>query len=184
MSRITKAIAEAVAKEMVAPLREKLKIFEKENIIDTFSNWYVANRIPKRVWEIHLDSKINSEFINTKREFSLKGFGFDFERIILEESLPVPTESYYYSLTFSEKESKFANDLFKSFSQKIKKEEKIKKLEADIKATLLRLGTFKKVELEFPQAVEFINKAKGETTPSEIAIPVKTILSELENLKK
>lgn len=149
MSRITKQIAEEVAKKLVAPKKEKLKARNKEfsmNITEL-----CLSRIPAEILDCYYE---NRSYFNTTHYFRPTGNGWQMQHLDLSEELPSPNGN---SFSF-EMDVKTSNALLKEFNRNKDQKEQIEELQRDLENILFNLRTYKAVTENFPEAAEHLPK--------------------------
>nr|DAJ08476.1 MAG TPA: Nucleotide modification associated domain 5 [Caudoviricetes sp.] len=165
--RITKTIAENVAEELTKKLDEKIKEHKKD-LEKVAGNIYVKS-LPKGLMEAY--DKF-PKYFNTRCSIQLVGNGANYETIWLDKEYP----SVEYRYTASEKDTKSILGRYDT----IKKLEKEKKdLETNIQEALLALKTYKRVEQEFPEAVQYLPES---SSCIAIAIPMKDLRGKINSL--
>lgn len=149
MSRITKKIAEDVARKLVAPKKEKLEQRKQEfekNITEIC--W---NKVPI---EISTEFLRHPEFFRTTSTFKPSGNGWNFQTLHLSENLP---NKYGNSFCF-EMDVKTSNALLKEYNRNKDQKEEIEELQRDLENILFNLRTYKAVTENFPEAAEHLPK--------------------------
>jgi hypothetical protein len=155
--RITKAIAEATAKKMVASKQESLNVKVKE--LSTLTQNYLLEKVPNDVKECF---KENPKFIKTDQSFRFTGIGFNHEWI--STLTPIPSTTQY--LNINQEDSFFAEKAIKMSNAIDKQKEEIKNLRAHIENALLSFGTIKKASEMFSECAEFLPKDEKFMPPS------------------
>lgn len=165
--RITKTIAENVAKELTKKLDEKIK--EHQDDLEKIASEIFEKSLPKGLMEAY--SKF-PKYISTRGGFQLVGNGADYELMSFGKQLPSIKSSFQASL----KETQSLIGRYDNI-KRLKKEKS--ELETNIKEALLALKTYKKVEQEFPEAVQYLPESSSCVT---IAIPMKDLRGEINSL--
>lgn len=149
--RITKSIAEYVAKQMVS---EKKKLLErKRDIVKGICTEIYKREIPKDV--LKLWDK-NSSWLKSTSSVRLNGYGFSYEYQDIEE-LPKNFNRDPF-LIFENNEA----ELVLSARNEIQKiNDEIRSLQSEIEQALLSLVTYKRVSENFPEAIPFLPKIQN-----------------------
>lgn len=160
MSRITKQIAEEVAKAMTA---EKAKnVTDLKDRFKQSVEEIALLRVPETVTKLFKDSSLRA-YISQSDYVYLHSHGFNFRGVRLKN--PVPVNKGQNSLELTALEGKFLWNLEKEYK---KAEEGLEELTQEIYFTLLHtLKTYKKVQDHFPEAFEHLPKVG---TPTSLAI--------------
>tara|TARA_R110000772_G_C13170340_1_gene426984 strand:- start:50 stop:562 length:513 start_codon:yes stop_codon:yes gene_type:complete len=156
MSRITKQIAEDVTKALLSKRREELKKVKDEykGIIEH----HILSLLPKKVLEVFSDPTTKN-FLNTSCNFYISGQGISRTYESISQYLP------YVGGNASVELPKGASTKVEKLMDKAKKmEDNIYSLKNEINASLLALGTFKRVQEQFPEAAEFLPKTSMPTS--------------------
>lgn len=164
--RITKAIAENVAKELTKKLDGKIK--EHQADLRAVVTDIAKSSIPKDVLACY---KKHPSYFNDRQKVSLCGNGLHYDEVPLLDKLPI---DYYYKP--NEKDSASILARLNNIS-KLKKE--AEELENDIYVALVALKTYKRVEQEFPEAVQYLPESSQCVA---IAIPMKDLRGKINNL--
>lgn len=170
---VTKYIAEKVAEKMVQPMTDKIKSLEK-NCID-IAEKAINEATPELVKECFI--KHRSYMIETNC-FILSN-GSQIHRIILKKYLPA-NYSYNPNISISKKEMEQIDNI----------QIKIRKIEADrsktesaIISTLLKLRTFKRVQMFSPEIYEFLKEHEDNKPETSLALPMEDILNNINKYK-
>jgi len=153
MSRITKQIAEEVAKKLVAKKRETLKLRTKE-----FSEKITKICHEKVPFEVLVVFEKHPNYFHQTSTFKPSGNGWNFQNLNLSHSLP--SQAGYFSF---EMEVETSNELLKEFNKNKDEQKQIDELQRDLVNTLLNLKTYKSVTENFPEAVEHLPKIVNNT---------------------
>lgn len=144
MSRITKLIAENVAVKLTEKQNTEIKELKAE-LSNKFTEIYLKI-IPQEVFNVF---KKHRNFFKERQSVQIAGNGFQWQSIEFNKSLP------YTNSTFTPNE----NDakLLLSLLDKIEdKKSELSKLKQEITALVFNLGTYAKVNSEFPEATPFL----------------------------
>ena len=170
---VTKYIAEKVAEKMVQPMADKIKSLEK-NCID-IAEKAINEATPELVKECFI--KHRSYMIGTSC-FMLSN-GSQIHRIILKKSYPA-NSSYNPNISIGKK----------AMEQIDNTQIEIRKIEADrsktenaIISTLLKLRTFKRVQMFSPEIYEFLKEHEDNKPETSLALPMEDILSNINKYK-
>ena len=160
MSRITKQIAEEVAKAMTA---EKAKnVADLKGLFTKTVEEIALTKIPEAILKIIQDPNL-CRYLQLTDYVHLNDYGFHYKGVCLEEAIPCTQRNSVLSLTENE------GKLLWNLEQKYKKAKKeVEDLHQEIYFTLLHtLKTYKKVQDHFPEAFEHLPKVG---TPTSLAI--------------
>jgi len=164
MSRITKQIAENVAAQLTRKKNTEISSLKKE-LENKFSEIYLKT-VPKEV--LQLFEKF-PDYVKTRRGLQCTGNGFEWQTLDFNKELPA------YKNCFSPDELD-AKELLE-LANKIKdKKQELFKLKAEIENVVFNLRTFKRVEIEFPEAVPFL--------PTTVSTALMVNISDLRNKLK
>lgn len=166
MSRITKAIAEDVAKQLVQDKENEIQ--QLKNNLSHYVTKLHIDRIPDAVMKAF---KTNGSYVNNQASIYICGAGFDrWFQVTLEKSLPYNGDHLEVSSEQGD-QIKAAKNLIDD-----KTEEK-RKLRQSIEVALFNLRTYNNVEKEFPEAFKFLPKASVNTA---LAININDIRNQLK----
>lgn len=169
MSRITKSLAEDVARKMVATRIEAANL--KENIFLELLYEKVKNIIPKEVLDFY---GCYTEFIRECSEIRVSGYGFNYQYFSLCKKLP--TQDKYGIIEYLPSE-KDANELLSYMDAYQLAYREAKELQKEIETTLFNLRNYKSVQDNFPEAFEFL--PKQQTTA--IALNISDLRQKINN---
>lgn len=154
MSRITKDIANYVANRLTEKKSEEISKLQKS--FEEISFKAYEKKIPKEVMDCFAKHK---KYFDTTTQLRMVGNGWNYEYVSIGEELPTNSGSYP-NPSFDEK----TNQLLLTQHQKISDlKSKLKPLKEEIITALIRLGTFKKVEIEFKEAYPFLPKTVSQS---------------------
>jgi hypothetical protein len=161
MSRITKQIAENTAKAMTE-VKAKEAAALKLKFQQAVAN-IAWDRVPQQIQNIYASTiDHHKNYIVTRREFQLIGYGFDYKWVYIPESIPF--KDCENVLKLSKEEGELLWDLEKSYK---KAEKVVNELKLEIQVTLCdTLRTYKKVQEHFPEAFEYLPKLSTSTALS------------------
>lgn len=162
---MTIALAESIAKKMVAPLREKEKEWknqQKELLID-----YYKSKFTQVDWDFCMQ---HTDFVSMAHQFELFGNGLSYESVRYqdteEERFPIMPKlgldlynEYTVKIVFDitkPKDASVSSEYIKLKNQIHKHNKELLKLERDIENTLKALGTIKKCREHFPDCAPFL----------------------------
>jgi hypothetical protein len=154
MSRITKQIAEEVAKKLVAKKRETLKLWKQ-----VFSEKITKICHEKVPFEVLVVFEKHPKYFKTTNRFRPVGNGWNSQYLDLNTYLPNSNYDYF---SF-EMEVKTSNALLKEYNKNKDEQKQIDELQRDLVNTLLNLKTYKSVTENFPEAVEHLPKIVNNT---------------------
>lgn len=170
---VTKYIAEKVAEKMVQPMADKIKSLEKDCI--AIAEKAINEATPELVKECFV--KHRSYMIKTSC-FMLSN-GSQLHRIKLEKDMPA------YS-SWNPKAEIGKKDMEQIDNMQIE----IRKIESDrsktenaIISTLLKLKTFKRVQMFSPEIYEFLKEHEDNKPETSLALPMEDILSNINKYK-
>ena len=170
--RITNAIAEEVAEEMV---KEKASVLnELKHELRKFVRDEYYKSIPNEI--IELSEKGFKDWFNEKCSVKFagtNGLGFNTVWFLNDEYLPAKCNSTSFtpSADVSEKIVKLQNEISK-------KEFQLSNLKNEIRVTLKSLSTYKRIEVEFNEAFEFLPTAKISTS---LQVNISSLRKKLKN---
>jgi len=166
MSRITKAIASDVAKQLVKNQRKELEDLKSKR--SEFVTSLYEKIIPEDVLMVF---KTNRSYINFQSSIRIVGCGFNhYNNYILTKELP-------YNGNYLEVDDT-DGDIIKSLDAEIDdSRNKIKELSHSIEIALFNLRTYNNVEKEFPEAFKLLPKQSVNTA---LAINLKDIRCKLD----
>jgi hypothetical protein len=161
MSRITKQIAEDTAKAMTAEKAKEaaaLKLKFQQAVMNIA--W---ERVPQEVQNLYASNITNHKnYIVTRREFQLIGYGFDYKWVYVPE--PIPFRDCENVVKLSKEEGDLLWQLEKTYKTA---EKVVSELKLEIQVTLCdTLRTYKKVEEHFPEAFVHLPKLSTSTALS------------------
>lgn len=172
MNRITKFEAEQIAKALVKPKRAKLEK-AKNALRDELQKRYRGN-VPFEVWKAFSENEAIKPYISYGESLYVSGGGIYNIYFSLEKPIPRLANSGNLKLNLEGAEGeKFA----KAYATLEDKRNKISALERQIGITLLELKTYKKIEVEFPEASPFLNKENKTQLPSIQLVAVRDQLN-------
>lgn len=173
MAKITKTIAAEVADKVTAKLKKKIQDVEKEMSVAVTE--MMKNRVPKEVWDAfgkypNYIERCSSVFLNSN--------GYNYRKVELVETVPVINGNRYISnLT-----NKEVAPLDKIEQKKDKLQEKYNRTYQEIESTLIGLGTYKRVQEQFPELYKYLPSAPGNTSlmivPEKIRETVSCLISD------
>jgi len=149
--RITKSIAEYVAKQMVSEKKRLLQ--EKKDVLKSTCTEMYKRQIPKEVLSLWKNTPV---WLKTTYSVRLNGDGFSYECQDIEE-LPRPNNREPF-LAFENNE---AETILSARNEIQKMNTEINSLKSEIEQALLSLVTFKRVSENFPEAVPFLPKIQN-----------------------
>jgi hypothetical protein len=168
MSRITKQIAEAVAKAL---LEQKSNELKELNILLTqqVRSFYIKS-IPQGVLDLYAGSP---KWFKEVSSIRLTGVGISdmYHYYSIGDSLPNPANIIF---NLNDKQAEIVASLDSQISDKKKK---INELKANIEVALYNLRTYKNVEKEFPEAFKLLPEIAYNTS---LAINIKDIRCKLD----
>ena len=170
---VTKYIAEKVAEKMIQPMTDKIKILEK-NCID-IAEKAINEATPELVKECFIKHRSYMEDSNC---FILSN-GSQIHRIILKKYLPA-NSSYNPNISIG-KEAMEQIDNMQIEIRKIESDRS--KTENAIISTLLKLKTFKRVQMFSPEIYEFLKEHEDNKPETSLALPMEDILSNINKYK-
>jgi hypothetical protein len=168
--RITNAIAEEVAKEMV---KEKRKLIESKKMeLRRFVTDEYIKMIPKEVMNVFnlgYEKWINRR--STARFCGTNGLGFHTVTFLNDQYLPENNENFIPSVDASKKIVKLEAEI------KVKQTQ-TDNLEREVFNTLKALATYKRCEIEFPEAFKILPTAKVTTA---LQVNISSLREKLKN---
>lgn len=165
--KITKQIAAEVANKVTANLRAE---YEKIcNEIDSRLVTIVKNGVPEEVAQVY---RKYPAYILTNSSAAVSGVGVPRRWVYLDDEIPYTDE-----ITLSREQSKEIADMVRKAD---KLNDRIRDTRAKVRATLLALGTAKKVQEQLPELVQFLPEQA--VTSTALMIPVKEVRSDLKKL--
>ena len=170
MTKITRKIAEIISKEMSnSAYNSKIDSLESR-LLDMVSD-EVVKSIPIEVLEI---SKKYPKYFITRVEFSLSD---GVNKLHYVKSRKLPSDQSFITVSPAD----FAR--IKGLYDELKALHKVKvDLINKIESTLLNLGTYKRVQSEFPEAYKYLEMAKASVpTESPSVMEIKNILALAKN---
>lgn len=172
MTRISKTVAEQVAKEVTQPLYNA-KAEAKDALIKVAKKM-IWSRVPTTVKNTF---KKFPAYIETNSGFYMRGVGISKYEIYVSVKEPVPSTDDYVELTNDEaKLIRKVYDEYKAFDKKIEDEER------KIKNAIIVFGTVKRLQENLPQLIPFIEKHL--VTNTAIAINVSDVKKSIITLTK
>lgn len=146
MSRISILAAQEAAQKITLPLQVEIDTL-KEKVSEIVTG-FVKDQIPACI--LH-GFKEHPEYLYRANGFYLTGVGYDRYNVSLEENVPNKNNNYF-------KVSKEQSKILFPLTNKIEKLIEERKLKIkQIKATILTLGSHKRVSEELPQIIPFLN---------------------------
>ena len=170
MAKITRKIAEIISKEMAnSAYDSKINSLESKLLV-MVSDEVIANT-PKEVLEI---SKKYPMYFITRSEFSLSD---GVNKLHYVKSRRLPSEQSFITVSPAD----FIR--IKELHDELKALHKVKiDLINKIESTLLKLGTYKRVQSEFPEAYKYLEMAKASVpVESPSVTEIKNILALAKN---
>lgn len=165
MSRITKSIAEEVARQLVKERENEISQLKK-NLGHYVTQLHIA-RIPEIVMKAF---KTNGSYINSQQSMRITGAGFDrWFTVNMDKTLPYSGEH----LQVNDEQGNAIKDADNLIQDKTTAKNDLKQ---SIEVALFNLRTYANVEKEFPEAVKFLPKQNINNGP---AVCIKDIRSEL-----
>lgn len=146
--RITKSIAEYVAKQMV--LEKKRLLQEKQDALKAICTGMYKRQIPKEVFKLW---EKNSTWLRSTNSVRLNGNGFSYEYQDIDE-LPKNGNRDPF-LVFENNE---AEKILSARNEIQKINNEIRSLQSEIEQALLSLVTYKRISENFPEAIPFLPK--------------------------
>lgn len=172
MAKITKAIAEQVAKAVTAKLKQKIDDAEKEMSVAVTE--IVLKRIPE---EVMVAYKKAPAYISDTSYVYLNSNGYNSRKVVLTERLPYGRSYYIEGIT-----NKEVAPLDKIEQKKEKLKDKYDRTYQEIESTLIGLGTYKRVQEQFPELYKYLPSAPGNTSlmivPEKIRETVSCLISD------
>ena len=172
MAKITKAIAEQVATQVTAKLKQKIEDAEKEMSVAVTE--MLKAKIPAEIVEAY---KKHKEYVRDQGYVYLNSNGYSHRHVKLTETIPYTGSSYLNALT-----NKEVVPLDKIEQKKDKLQEKYKRTYQEIESTLIGLGTYKRVQEQFPELYKYLPSAPGNTSlmivPEKIRETVSCLISD------
>lgn len=153
--RITKEIAEQVARQMIEKKLEKneTKLQELKGLV---ALRVMETKVPKEVGQFRSDGF--ADWLKKSRGVTLMGNGFNHEYLDLKE-FPSTTTNNYIPFEPTPEDAKIWIKLHGDYQSE---RQKIQRLRGEISDTLYSLKTYNRVEKDFPEAFKFL-PAKQET---------------------
>lgn len=153
--RITKEIAEQVARQMIAKKLEKNEAKKKE-LEGLIALRVMETKVPKEVIQFISDGF--GEYLKKSKGVILIGNGFNHEYVDLKP-FPSITTNGYVIFEPTPEDAKIWIKLHEDYNTE---RNKIQRLRGEISDTLYSLKTYNRVEKDFPEAFKFL-PAKQET---------------------
>ena len=170
---VTKYIAEKVAEKMVQPMADKINSLEK-NCID-IAEKAINEATPELVKECFIKHR---SYVLDSSCFTLSN-GSQLHRINLGKDMPA-NGSWNPKVEIGKKEMEQIDNI----------QIEIRKIEADrsktenaIISTLLKLKTFKRVQMFSPEIYEFLKEHEDNKPETSLALPMEDILSNINKYK-
>ena len=170
---VTKYIAEKVAEKMIQPMADKIKSLEK-NCID-IAEKAINEATPELVKECFIKHR---SYVLDSNCFMLSN-GSQIRQIKLGKYLPA-NYSYNPNVSIDKKDMEQIDNI----------QIEIRKIEADrsktenaIISTLLKLRTFKRVQMFSPEIYEFLKEHEDNKPETSLALPMEDILSNINKYK-
>lgn len=170
MSRITKEVAEQVAKNLIEP-----KVQEKAKLSQLLTNHlrdYYLTTIPE---DVLIEFHKNKDYFSTCYSIRIQGEGVSDAYTYYSIGEELPTSNKKDRIQLPPKTAEKAVKLIDSIRDK---KTEIEKLSREIQIALYNLRTYKNVETEFPEAFKYLPEAKVNTA---LAINIKDIRCKLDN---
>ena len=154
MSRITKQIAQDVTKSLLSKKRKEYDNVRSEyrGLIEN----HILSNTPKKILEIFNDSSLK-KYLNREQSIYVSGAGIKGTYETLNNEVPAKGGGVELPKELASKVEKLTQK-----SDKMWKE--INQLQNEINASLLALGTFKRIKEQFPEAAEFLPKTSMPTS--------------------
>jgi len=166
-------MAENASKQLVYNKKQKLQ--EKRNNLSQAFYDYLLDGCDKTLVKLLKDEKTKGFIKSSSSVKIISGCGFSWDNVGLIDSLP----SWFgntFQIQFDNNDKK-GIELFKLFTEVKELKQKVEKLEEDIIITLMNLKTLKRVQVEFPEAVQFL--PSNETTALSVDIkPIREALKD------
>lgn len=169
MTRISKDLAESIAKSLTAKKSSDIETLKKNKTRLVHNAW--MKKVPKDVVAMFEKKR---GYINTTSYAYLHGKGVHNTYVAFDSR--VPTSGGQTSLTMSDKDTEEFVKLQNSIE---KKEKALEQLRREITATLMSLRTFKRVRAEFPEAAKYLPAETGVT--QALTINIGSILERLKD---
>jgi len=175
MAKITKTIAAEVADKVTAKLKEKIQDaeFEMQKAVTEM----LKAKVPKEVLEQYKKYK---EYFRERTHVNLNNNGYSNRYVKLTESLPSTDSTYISDLT-----NKEVAPLDKIEQKKEKLKDKYNRTYQEIESTLIGLGTYKRVQEQFPELYKYLPSAAVSTglmiVPEKIRETVSCLISDDSN---
>lgn len=166
--RITKAVAEYAAEQLVQKKRAKIEKLEKE-FSETVRNMYMAT-VPDEVKKLFDD---RTSWIDNSNYVTLDGHGFSYQQIQVDPSIPCKRNNSR-RLEMSTNDGSY---LQKRWNKIQVLREKTDQLELQIREALYGLKNAKAVEREFPEALQYL-PAHHTTAIAVNVAPLRQLLSQ------
>lgn len=173
MAKVTKTIAAQVAEKITAKLKEKIKDVEKEMQVAVTE--MMINRVPKEVMEVF---KKYPNYMHIRKSVSLNSSGYQYRGVTLTQEIPVLNGNSY----INEMTKKEVAPLDKIEQRKSVLEDKYRRTYQEIESTLIGLGTYKRVQKQFPELYKYLPSAPGNMSlmlvPEKIRETVSCLVSD------
>jgi len=151
--RITKMMAENAARKLTRKQFDELELSRK--LFKTKLTEHCFSLVHENVKKAFIDELLN-KFLSLTSSSQLNGCGFSYDWMSLTHSIP-SIGGNRINIQF-ENNSKIGKELFELYESNIKETDRLNKLKADIELALVSMKTLKRVEIEFPEALEFLPK--------------------------
>jgi hypothetical protein len=173
MAKISKALAESIVNKVLDKLQKKENEYNRE-FLDKAVEYYVS-KVPADVMKVFNDPKCFS-YINRTTNFYLSGMGFN--SLYLDVKTKVPNRQESLLPTAAE-----AKVLQKLYDKLIDTRQKIKQTKIELTATLLGLGTTKRIAEQLPDLIPYLPDDKKNSmgimcVPEKMKQTVSCLLSE------
>jgi len=170
MSRITKAIAEDVAKQLVATKVNELTAI-KTKLAETVADLY-HNSIPKEVTSLF---KKHPKYLHTTTTVNVTGAGIN-GGMHLDFSIALPSKVGGWN-TYLNLPDDAVSEIVEMANDIESKASAIRRLRRDIETAIFSLRTYANVEKEFPEAFALLPVSKVNTA---LAININSIRKEIK----
>jgi len=174
MSTLSHYDCNAIAREMVASKKEAAKNIIKEVQILVTSEY--EKTLPALLTEYAVKRDSLKPWVKYQSGIKLIGSGWNHEPIKLLKSLPSKNNSGFYETVDFQDNETIAKALV-LFNRYQDFTEEIKVLETDIANTLKMLKTTKRIQEQFPDAMQYLPKDKKPTTA--LVVNTQSILERL-----
>jgi len=165
MSRITKEIANEVARKLTTKKTEEIQ--KLDLLIQETLELFILKRVPKDVIEFQ---KTNPKFTYSTSSFRLIGNGFNHKYLNTKNDIP------YNGNNIFEPKPDEAKKLLEMINKKSDLKSNLNKLFSEIENLLYNLRTYNKVIIEFPEVEPFLPK----TISNKLMVNVNDIRQQLK----